>query len=56
LNSGNGKAFFSSKCPDRLCGPLNLLLNGYQGYFLAVKQLGHGIEHSSPSIIEVKIE
>lgn len=31
--SGRGKRFFSSKCPDWLWVPPNLLFNGYQGEF-----------------------
>jgi hypothetical protein len=28
------RIFSSSRRPDRLCGPLNLLSNGYRGLFL----------------------
>ena len=56
-NPGRSKTFcFSPKHPDWPWGPLNLLFNRYQGYFLQVKRLWHDVNHSPPSSAEVKNE
>jgi hypothetical protein len=50
-----GSRFFTSPCcPDRLCGPPNLLYNGYGGSFLRVKRPGREADHSPPTSAEVK--
>jgi hypothetical protein len=46
----------AAKCPDWVWDPPRLLVGGYRGSFLVVKQLGHGIHHSVPSSAEVKNE
>jgi hypothetical protein len=52
---GRGWEFFSSSSrPDRLWGPYNFLLNGYQGLFPEGKAAGGEADHSPPSSAEVK--
>jgi len=41
-------------CPDWPCGPPSPLYNGHQVSFPGVKRPGHGVDHPSPSSIEVK--
>jgi len=37
------------------CGPPSLLYNGYRISFPGVKRSGRGVDHSPPSIAEVKV-
>jgi hypothetical protein len=45
---------FSPKCPDWLWDPSRLLFNEYLCFFLGVKHPGHEVNHSPPSLAEVK--
>jgi hypothetical protein len=57
LNCARGKGFFS--CPQQaqwIWGPPYLLFNGYWGSFPRVQQLGHAVDHKSPSSAKVKNE
>jgi len=57
LNPTSGKGLFS--CPQQaewIWGPSNPLFSGYLGSFPRVKQLGHAVDHKSPSSAKVKNE
>jgi hypothetical protein len=41
-------------CPDRPWSPPSLLYNGYRVSFLGVNRPGRGVEHPTPSDVEVK--
>jgi hypothetical protein len=45
---------FSSRCPDRLWSPPNLLSNGYLALSLGFKRPGREANHSLPVSAEVK--
>jgi len=52
-----GKRFIvSPECPDWSWDPPSQVFIGYWGYFVAVKQPEHAVNHSSPSSAEVKNE
>ena len=51
-NSGVGEIFRT--CPDRPCGPTNLLCNGYRVSFPGLKRPGSGVIHPLPSSAEFK--
>jgi hypothetical protein len=48
-----GREIFCT-CSDQPWGPPSLLYSGYWVSFWEVKQLGHGVNHQSPSSAEVK--
>jgi hypothetical protein len=52
MNPSEGKIFCTH--PDQLRSSPSLLHNGYQFYFLGVKQLACGIDHPPPSIATVR--
>jgi len=57
LNPASSKGLFS--CPQQaewIWGPSNLLFSGYLGSFPRAKQLGHAVDHKSPSSAKVKNE
>ena len=56
-NPCTSKRFFSSsKRPDRLWGPPNLLLNQYRGFFLMAKRQEREDNYSHPPSAEVEYE
>jgi hypothetical protein len=52
--SRDKKVFSSPKCPDQLCCPSHPFFDQYCISFLGAEQPGHEVNHSSPSIAEVK--
>jgi hypothetical protein len=50
------RLFSSPKRTDRLLGPPSLLINGYRGSFLEIRQSGPDVNCSLSSNVEVKNE
>ena len=52
--SRDKKVLSSPKCPDQLCCPSRPLFDQYCVSYLGVEQPGYEVNHSSPSITEIK--
>jgi hypothetical protein len=50
------RGFSLLKCPDWCRGPPSILFNGSQGYFPFLKWLRYELNHTPPSVAEVKNE
>jgi hypothetical protein len=50
------RGFSLLKCPDWCRGPPSIQFTGCQGYFPFLKWLGYEVNHTPPSVAEVKNE
>jgi hypothetical protein len=53
LRSAQGQIYLLPR-PNKLCGPHNILTNGYRGLSPVVKLPGHEADHSHPPTTDVK--
>jgi hypothetical protein len=56
IPSGRKKCSLLHTNPDRSWSPPSHLYNGYWGFFMGTKQLGHGIDHPLPCRAKAKKE